>query len=85
MLWITQGRILQIIILKYMLYKVIKEEGVVVDTLNFEKGALIDLDSDAFNIPELLAEGAIVEDEAVEDEAVEDEPVLDGEAEPKTE
>jgi len=59
-----------------MLYKVIKEEGVVVDTLNFAKGALIDLDSDAFNIPELLAEGAIVEDEAVEDE-----PVLDGEAE----
>jgi len=85
LLWITQGRTLQIMILKYMLYKVIKEEGVVVDTLNLAKGALIDLDSDAFNIPELLAEGAIVEDEAVEDEAVEDEPVLDGEAEPKTE
>jgi len=72
-LWITKGRTLQIIILKYMLYKVIKEEGVVVDTLNFAKGEFIDLDSDAFNIPELLAEGAIVADI--------DEPVLDGEAE----
>lgn len=44
-----------------MLYKVVKEEGVTVDGLDFAKGELLDLDSDAFNIPELVAEGAIVE------------------------
>ena len=63
-----------------MLYKVVKEEGVTVDELDFAKGELLDLDSDAFNIPELVAEGAIVEteesDEVEGDDGPEDADVI---------
>lgn len=69
-----------------MLYKVVKEEGVVVDGVDFALGEVFDLEADAFNVSELLAEGAIVEssEEDVDGSEVEvpDEGALPGEDAP---
>lgn len=64
-----------------MLYKVVKEEGVTVDDVEFAKDQILDLEPDALNVSDLLADGSIVETTEEEELAV-PEPVLDGEAEP---
>ena len=57
------------------LYKVIKEEGVIIDGLEFAKEELLDLESDALNVSELLAEGSIIDASLEgEEEAPEEEP-----------
>lgn len=58
-----------------MLYKVVKEEGVTVDGLDFAKDEVFDLESDAFNVPELLAEGAIEETSPEADNDLPPEPM----------
>ena len=64
-----------------MLYKVVSE-NVVIDDVEFVKDQLVELEADALNVADLLAEGAIVE--TSEDAELEEapEPTLDGEAEP---
>lgn len=64
-----------------MEYKVVAEEGVMIDGLEFARGEIIDLDADMFNVPELVADGSIV---ALEEEADDlgEEPTLPGEDEP---
>lgn len=52
-----------------MLYKVVKEEGVVVDGIEFAKGEVIDLEPTAFNIPQLLSEGSVVESSVEKEES----------------
>lgn len=67
-----------------MLYKVVKEEGVTVDNVEFAKNEVLELEPESFNVSDLLAEGSIVEFENTEDEKG-DEPVLPGEDTPKEE
>lgn len=63
-----------------MLYKVLKEDGVNVDGVEFEKDEILELDADALNVADLLAEGSIVEVEPGEVESnLEEEPTLPGE------
>lgn len=52
-----------------MLYKVVKEDGVVVDDVEFAKDEVLELESDALNVVQLLEEGSIVEVEEEEEPA----------------
>lgn len=59
-----------------MTYKVTKEDGVIIDGVAFAFDEVMELDSEAFNVPELIAEGSIVE---VEEEVVDEAEPMDAE------
>jgi len=74
-----------LLVKRFKIIKFLMQEGVTIDDVEFAKDEVLELDSDALNVADLLAEGSIVEVEPEEELAPDPEPVDEEEFTPASE